>query len=211
MKTNNIINLVLSVGLAVILTACATTYVEAPSPAQSTHQQNQPLTFPEYKGAKTIVAVLPLGLSARAAEKYPHLLEKSVGLGIHNQVIELLYDTGRFRFVEEKPEVVKDIVKRQWLSASGMIAPSTAAQIGKMLGAQKVIYGEVYDFAQGGEMIVGVSTVKDFRTRMGIQVRMVDVETLEYVPGSGVGHGVDVGTASSKAIHQALVSLTNRL
>lgn len=199
--------------LAILLTlsACATTYTDDKSASSSTQKEEDTPSFPKYSGKKTVVAVLPLGLSAQAAKNYPHLLAKDVGLGIHNQVIEVLFNTSRFRFVEEKPEIIKDVMDRQWMSSAGMVDQGTAVQLGKMLGAQKVIYGEVYDFAQGGERLVGFKTVKDFHTRMGIQVRIVDVETLEYIPGSGTGHGGDVGRASTQAISKAVSSLIRRM
>ena len=191
-----------------LFSGCATTYVEEKEPLKPTSDL---ASFPPYDGTKTVVAVLPLGLSERAAKAYPHLLAKDVGLGIHNRVIETLYDTNRFRFVEEKPEVVKDVLDRQWLSMAGMVDQSTAVEMGKLLGAQKVIYGEVYDFAQGGEQVSGFSSRSNFNTRMGVQVRCVDVETLEYVPGSGTGRGGDVGEASEAAIREAVAGLIRRL
>ncbi|MEJ2199406.1 MAG: CsgG/HfaB family protein [Desulfuromonadaceae bacterium] len=198
----------LTVCLGCVLCGCATTYVEeppslAPSPDLA--------SFPPYDGPKTVVAVLPLGLSERAAKAYPHLLSKDVGLGVHNRVIENLYDTNRFRFVEEKPEVIKNVLDRQWMSMAGMVDQGTAVEMGRLLGARKVIYGEVYDFAQGGEQISGFSAKKNFNTRMGIQVRCVDVETLEFVPGSGVGRGRDVGEASAAAIREAVAGLIRRM
>lgn len=189
------------------LCGCAATYVEekpaAPVPELS--------SLPSYSGPKTVVAVLPLGLSERAAKAYPHLLAKDVGLGIHNRVVEALFDTNRFRFVEDKPEMIKDVLDRQWMSSAGMVDQNTAVELGRILGAKKVIYGEVYDFAQGGEKLSGFSAQKDFNTRMGVQIRCVDVETLEYVPGSGTGKGSDVGEASDAAIRAAVVGLIKRL
>ncbi len=200
--------LMLGVLSGLFLAGCASTSVEE-KPAEKAMASPPPL--PPYTGPKTVTAVLPLGLSARAAKAYPHLLAKDVGLGIHNRVVEALFDTNRFRFVEEKPEIIKDALDRQWLSSAGMVDQATAVQIGKLLGARKVIYGEVYDFAQGGEKIGVGGTAKDIKTRVGIQVRCVDVETLEYVPGTGVGTGRDIGEASDQAIRLAVDSLVRRL
>ncbi|MFO7760520.1 MAG: CsgG/HfaB family protein [Thermodesulfobacteriota bacterium] len=196
-----------------MLTSCATTYTEKGRKAAEKYPQQltrQP-DFPEYTGPKTVAAVLPLGLSARAAENYPHLLRQDVGFGIHNRVIDTLYETGRFRFVEEKKKVVKDVMDRQWMSSAGMVDQATAVKMGKMLGARKVIYGEIYDYAQGGEQIRGFSARSNTTTRVGVQIRLVDVETLEYVPASGIGYGPDVGLAAGQAIHSAVSSLLDRL
>lgn len=189
---------------------CAGTYVQDDSTSKT-----QPLTqatpMPTYTGPKTVVAVLPLGLSEQAAKRYPHLLDKSVGMGIHNMVVESLYDSNRFTFVEEKPEIIKDIMDRQWMSSAGMVDQATAVSMGRMLGAKKVIYGEVYDYAEGGERVAGLSAQRSSHVRMGVQVRCVDVETLEYVPGSAVEFGADVSDAANRAIRSAVAVLLRRL
>jgi curli biogenesis system outer membrane secretion channel CsgG len=92
-----------------------------------------------------------------------------------------------------------------------MVDQATAVQMGRVLGASKVIYGEVYDYAQGGEKVSGLSGRKELSTRVGVQVRCVDVETLEYVPGSGTGRGRDIGEASDAAIRSAVLGLIKRL
>jgi curli biogenesis system outer membrane secretion channel CsgG len=199
----------LTVVLMLFLVAgCATTYVDEP-PRTGFATDLAPL--PKYEGPKVVVAVLPLGLSERAAKAYPHLLAKDVGLGIHNRVVDNLFDTNRFRLVEEKPEVIKDALDRQWMSSSGMVEQSTAVEMGRILGAKKVVYGEVYDYAQGGEQIMGLSARKELTTRVGIQIRCVDVETLEYIPASGVGRGRDIGEASDQAIRAAVLGLVKRM
>ena len=190
---------------------CATTYVErdAGTSGQTDLVRNL-VKIPVCSGPKTVVAVLPLGLSDRAAKRYPRLLDKNVGMGLHNMLTESLYDTRCYTFVEDKQNMIKDVMDRQWMSANGMVAQSKAIEMGKMLGAVKVIYGEVYDFGEGGEKIRGFSSQKNIQTRMGIQIRCVDVETLEYIPASGIGFGTDVSSAANQAIQQAVVSLMRR-
>jgi len=200
---------VLMVCLCFFIAGCATTTGELDPLA--VRDASPILSFPDYSGERVVVAVLPLGLTKDTAAKYPHLLEKSVGLGIHNLVVEALYDSRRFRLVEEKAEIVKDIMQRQWMSAAGMVQQQTAVELGRVLGANKVIYGEVFDFAEGGERIAGFTAKKNLTTRMGVQVRYVDVETLEYIPGTGVGIGADVAGAADKAVMAAIVKMVKRL
>ena len=187
---------------------CARTYVDK---EQDSVVRVENIKFAPYNGPKMVIAVLPLGLSKRAAEKYPDLLKKSVGFGVHNEVVETLYDTGRFRFVEEKPEIIKDVMDRQWMSSAGMVQQARAIELGRMLGASKVVYGEVYDFAQGGESVGPGGASTGFNVRVAVQVRMVDVETLEYIPGSGTGYGRTVGDASRNAIRGAVKKLIDRI
>jgi curli biogenesis system outer membrane secretion channel CsgG len=196
-----------------LLSGCATTYVEQDDPLirNAAQPQRAVAQTQQYRGEKIVVAVLPMGLSDRAAQRYPHLLEKNVGMGIHNRLVDTLYDTQRFTFVEDKGDIIKDVMDRQWMSANGMVSQSKAIEIGKILGASKVIYGEVYDYGEGGDAIRGFSARKNIQTRMGIQIRCVDVETLEYVPGSGTGIGSDVSSAADQALQQAATSLMRRL
>lgn len=205
--------LLLMVLCTAFFTGCAATHVETkmtlPFRLERSSQADQ--KHDSAPKEKIVAAVLPLGLSERAARNYPHLLEQSVGMGIHNRVVEALYDCGRFRFVEEKPEIVKDVLDRQWLSSSGMVDQTEAVRMGRILGAKKVIYGEVFDYARGGEKIMGLKAQKGHLVRMGVQVRCVDVETLEYVPGTGSGDGTDDGQAADNAVSEAVDALLERM
>jgi curli biogenesis system outer membrane secretion channel CsgG len=212
-KSGSVVHLLLTGLLALLLLGgCATTYVEEDNPLNGQNETTRQVVPPsKYSGPKIVVAVLPMGLSDRAAQRYPHLLAKNVGMGIHNRLVDVLYDTRRFQFVEDKGDVIKDAMDRQWMSANGMVSQSKAIEIGKILGATKVIYGEVYDYGEAGTKIRGLSAQKNLQTRMGIQIRCVDVETLEYVPGSGTGIGTDVSSAADEALQQATASLLRRL
>lgn len=138
------------------------------------------------------IAVLPLGLTARTAERYPQLADHNVGLGVHNVLVNHLYDSGRFRFVEEKKEVVDDLLERQWVATSGAVSPESAVSYGRLLGARYVLYGEVYDFS------VRRVKKKVGETRIALQIRLVDVETSEYVPAAGSGTAAGKGAAFVK-------------
>lgn len=197
--------------LCVILSGCASTSVEGDA-QESTLQPTRLEQLPPYNGPKTVVAVLPLGLSERAAKRYPHLLKKSVGMGIHHIVLEILFDTNRFKFVEENPEMVKDIMNRQWMSASGFVSQAQAVEYGKMLGAEKIIYGEVYDYSEGGEQISGFQSRKNFNVSVGLQIVCTDITTGEKVAlGTANAQASNYSQASNLAISNAVYKLISRL
>lgn len=131
--------------------------------------------------ARTPIAVLPLALRPQIRELYPQLAQRSVGLGVHNMLLDRLLEVDRFRFVEENPEVLEDLIERQWLATTGAVSAETAVRQGRLLGASYVVYGEVSQFSS--QKI----EKKTYETRIGIQVRLVDVETGELVPASGTG------------------------
>ncbi len=197
--------------LCFILSGCASTSVEGDS-QDSTFQPTQLEQLPSYKGPKTVVAILPLGLSERAAKRYPHLLKKSVGMGVHHLLLEVLFDTNRFKFVEENPEMVKDIMNRQWMSAAGFVSQKEAVAYGKMLGAEKIIYGEVYDYSEGGEQISGFQSKKNFIISVGIQIVCTDIGTGEKVAlGTANAQAGTYSEASKRAISNAVYKLISRL
>ena len=187
--------------------ACATT---TPVLEKDDKTAPQSVVFPEYTGPKIPLAVLPLGLSERAVKRYPHLLEQSVGLGMHNTLTDALYKTKRFRFVEDKESVIQEALKRQRMGATGLVDAAHAVEIGKLLGAEKVIYGEVYDYAEGKiETLKGISKSVTPKIRVGVQIRLVDLETLEYIPASCIRYGSDWGRAAQSAIEAAVFQIVS--
>jgi len=197
--------------LSLIISGCASTSVEV-DPGASQVQPTEAKKLSPYTGPKTVVAILPLGLSERAAKRYPHLLQKSVGMGIHHIVLESLFDTNRFKFVEENPEMVKDIMNRQWMSASGFVSQNEAVEYGKMLGAEKIIYGEVYEYSEGGEQISGFKSRKNFIVTVGVQIVCTDIQTGEKVAlGTSSANAASYSEASKLAISNAIYTLISRL
>lgn len=194
----------------------------------STAEDDPPLPF--YSGPRMPVVVLPLGLSKDAAERYPKLRELAVGLGVHNILVDTLYQTGGFTLVEGKANVVKEIMKLQWAHASGIMSEETAIEHGRLTGAKYIVYGEVYDFGVSSHgATVGFVRRRTDTIHIGIQIRMVSIERGDYIPASGTGQsgltseqllffsekerfrGSDVGTATRKAIRRAVTTLLERV
>ncbi len=99
-------------------------------------------------------------------------------------MIDELAERGDFRLVEDKEEI-RRFVERQWGTATGD-AEQRAVDYAKRLRARYVAYGEVYEFSSR-------TTGKRGETRIAIQVRLVDVETEEYIPASGSGMVAEAG------------------
>lgn len=196
--------------LTSFILSCAATY-PVHSPLQESKTKDN-AAYPDYSGPKIPVAVVPLGLSKRTAERYPHLLKKLVGFGIHNMIIQELYDSHRFQIVEDNPKVIKEVLERLELGESGLINRSEAAELGRFIGARKIIYGEVYDYAQGIDgTVFFCRNISKECLRVGIQLNIVDVETLEVIPSSGTAYGRDWGQAAQESVHEAVFSLVQEM
>jgi hypothetical protein len=193
------------------LTACASSQPVVEADAATASKPAPDIAMPAYNGEKMVVGVLPFGLSERVANLYPKLRDNDVGLGVHNLVEATLSESKHFRFVETNPQIVKDILERQWSSNAGF-STGAAMQYGAMLGASKVIYGEVFDYSEGGEKVVGLSAKSGMITRVGVEVICTDVTTGERIAiGTGTGIGSDYGVAVERAIRQAVANMVSRL
>lgn len=162
------------------LPAPAGTSIPSPVPVEpeaSPAPEPEPVA-PVVPAGPVPLAVLALGLTAETHARYPQLADASVGLGIHNRVVQELDDTGRFRLVEDNPKILQDLVANQWAAAAGSVDSASAAQLGRRLGARYVVYGEVFEFA------LRDLSRKEREVRLGLQLRLVNVETTEYVPAS---------------------------
>ncbi len=191
------------------VSSCAVTRPDIPE-TEIASGPRESVEFPEYDGPKIPLAVLPMGLSKRAVERYPHLLEKDVGLGVHNILSDALYRTGRFRFVEDKENIIKQTFNWQKMSMAGMVDEAEAVEMGRILGARLVAYGEVFDYSEGKtDRISGLSKSTTPMVRAGVQIRLVDVETLEYIPASSIKYGRDWGDAAMAAIESAVFKIVS--
>ena len=117
-------------------------------------------------------------------------------------LVETLFDTGRFTFLEEKDEILQRLVEQWELTEDGILvkdetAPETALQAPDFL-----LYAEVFDFA-------ACSPIEQLRvaykqlscvTSVGVQVRFANTATGEFIPGS-----TDPLSSQGKFVHTVQV------
>ncbi|MBN1129848.1 MAG: hypothetical protein JXA71_12725 [Chitinispirillaceae bacterium] len=219
----------LAVVASMLLSFCATVATEKSTAArQGKAVQDEP--YPAYSGEKKRVQIIRFGVPAEITAQYPELAEKRVGWGLYNTVIEELDASGRFTFVEEKAAIRERIMEQWALSQSGIVVEEQ--QIDESSGLslpQYLVYAELFDFSvRTGETIVGVAMRKENVTQIGVQIRIVDVATGEYVPSSGTGEATTaatsvwimadqpfdqstVGLASKRAVHAAVLAMVKKM
>lgn len=205
---------------------CATVTTTTPD----TEPKNEVTVNGSYTGEKRRVQIVRFGLPDSVAQLYPELREKRVGWGMCNRLVDALYETNRFTLVEEKHAVLQKIMETWALGQSGAVSEETAPEVGGLTAPQFLVYAEVYDFAVGtSESVMGVVSKGTETTRIGVQVRLVDVQTSEYTPASGIGEAAvvkgrvlwapsteqfdqsTVGKASGLAVNTAVNKLVKRL
>jgi hypothetical protein len=181
------------------LLGCATSSVEAQS--GKTKVQSK---IASYEAEKTLddikwfdgepegIQLIQISINENILNAYPELRDKRVGFGMTNRIIEVLEEAGRFYFVEEKDEVINKMVKEWERSVSGLLEEEL--NVGKFATTKWFAYAEIYDFAVSNQEEIKRRKAKITNTTMvGIQVRLVNVETGKYITGSGLGTSAKEG------------------
>jgi hypothetical protein len=190
----------LSLLILMFLLGCATSSVEAQS--GKTKVQSK---IASYEAEKTLddikwfdgepegVQLIQISISENILNAYPELRDKRVGFGVTNRIIEVLEEAGRFYFVEEKEEVLNKMVQEWERSVSGLL-DNELDSVGQFAQTKYFVYAELYDFAVSNQEEISRRKAKLKNTTMvGIQVRLVSVETGKYITGSGLGTSAKEG------------------
>ena len=185
--------------LTMFLLGCATSSVEAQS--GKTKVQSK---IASYEAEKTLddikwfdgepegIQLIQISINENILNAYPELRDKRVGFGMTNRIIEVLEEAGRFYFVEEKDEVINKMVQEWERSVSGLLEEEL--NVGKFATTKWFAYAEIYDFAVSNQEEIKRRKAKLTNTTMvGIQVRLVNVETGKYITGSGLGTSAKEG------------------
>jgi len=191
---------ILSLLITLFLFGCATSSVEAQS--GKTKVQSK---IASYEAEKTLddikwfdgepegVQLIQISISENILNAYPELRDKRVGFGVTQRIIEVLEEAGRFYFVEEKEEVLNKMVQEWERSVSGLL-DNELDSVGQFAQTKYFVYAELYDFAVSNQEEISRRKAKLKNTTMvGIQVRLVSVETGKYITGSGLGTSAKEG------------------
>ncbi len=212
---------------ALLAGGCATTSTVAEHHVQGHLGGGAPLARP---GTPFKVQVVRLGLSPEVLREWPDLRDKRLGFGLSNRIVEALYDSGWFRFLEEKDAVVERIVD-QWDKAINRDDLYRPKHFEGLEVPDFLVYGEIFEFATGREeRAAGISGESHGITRLGIQLRFASVATGEFIPASAVGEAVAdddvrtlfshskrdfaqsaIGQATQSALDQAVPQLLRRI
>jgi len=181
------------------LLVCATSNIEAQS--AKTKVQSKIASYEAektlddikwYDGEPEGIQLIQISIPQNIINQYPELRDKRVGFGMTNRIIEVLEEAGRFYFVEEKDEVINKIVQEWERSVDGLLEEEL--NVGKFATTKWFAYAEVYDFAVSNQEEIKRRKAKITNTTMvGIQVRLVNVETGRYITGSGLGTSAKEG------------------
>ncbi len=129
------------------------------------------------------VAVLDFDYASTGAD-YWWYSNPNAAQGVSDLLTTKLFQSGKYTVIERSR--IAEILQEQDLAASGRIDPSTAAQIGRVLGADAVVIGSVTRFnldEEGGSVSVfGIGASNRTRTaEVALTARIVNTTTAEIV------------------------------
>ncbi|MBU1053587.1 MAG: CsgG/HfaB family protein [Proteobacteria bacterium] len=151
--------------MALFMCACAST--------QSTKVDLKPLTSFEF-GQRHIVAVIPFKYKAEQ-EQYKNLSNKLVDL-----TLDELLESKRFRAIERSR--IDAVLKEIQLSQTGIIDEKAANRIGKQLGAEMILVGNLISIKPTmSRDSMGIMWQETRGFEISLQGRIINVETGEIM------------------------------
>ena len=135
---------VLTVLLGMVLVACAGPALHGEVPSSAMGLTVQP------GEALAVIGVQRSDAPSRNGED-ASLRDRRVGFGLNSLLAESLFDTGKFRLIEEKDvrqrDLLADLVKTYWIEARASYTEQQLQHVAQQLGAPLLAYGTV---AYGG-------------------------------------------------------------
>ncbi|MFO7733553.1 MAG: CsgG/HfaB family protein [Candidatus Aminicenantes bacterium] len=144
------------------------------------------ISVPGARAAEKSIAVMKFTASAGGGRSYWRSASWDLGTGMAEMMMTALVETGKFKILERQE--IDAVIGEQDFGASGRVDPATAAKIGKILGAQYLLYGTVNEFEyskageKGGVRIGGLRVgAGQASAHIGMDVRIVDAVTGEIL------------------------------
>lgn len=150
---------------------------------------------------KVRVAVLDFDYSALSNPQWLLSIFGGSAKGVSDIFVNRLVDSQKYRVIERSR--LDAVLAEQNLGATGRIDPSTAAQIGRLLGVEVVLIGSVTQFdiqKQGSSFgLFGVNVGgQTTEALVGLNVRAINTTTGEIIMGA---EGSGVGTQKDDQIY----------
>ena len=172
----------------VILTACAPT-VETSSGSTAVEpfttepvdlEERWIIAVPNFEVRTGSVKVGDADLSKEGESFY-----KELGSGVADIFVTEAFRSQQFR-ITERAEIDK-VILEQNLATSGRVDPDTAAEVGRITGAELIVLGSLSEFGVtttgGGGKVLGMfgGSSETVTARVTVDIRVVDAVTAEIV------------------------------
>ncbi|MEX2536610.1 MAG: CsgG/HfaB family protein [Trueperaceae bacterium] len=154
------------------------------------------IAVPDFEVRAGSVKVGQVDLSSEGDSFY-----RELGAGVADIFLTEAFRSARFRITERGE--LDQIVREQNLAQSGRIDPGTAADVGRITGAQLIVLGSLSEFGitttGGGGRVLGIfgGSTETVTARATVDIRMVDAVTAEVL---AIGHATSEVSQSNISI-----------
>ncbi len=143
----------------------------------------------EKKGRKKRIAVLDFNDQTNTRSRFRWYNYKHVGEGVMDMVITELVKSGRYRVMERSQ--IDAILQEQGMQQSGVMTQETAVEVGKLLGVELAVFGNVTEFGYSkGKQNVSIPGVNvkvgNNKATVAIDLRIVSITTGEILTAENV-------------------------
>lgn len=138
------------------------------------------VAVPDFEVRAGNVKIGEADLSQEGADFY-----KELGSGVADIFVTELFRSEQFR-ITERAELDK-VISEQNLSTSGRVDSATAAEVGRITGAELIVLGSLSEFGiasmGGGGKLLGVfgGSSETVTARVTVDIRIVDADTAEIL------------------------------
>jgi curli biogenesis system outer membrane secretion channel CsgG len=126
---------------------------------------------------------------------------KDLGSGVADIFVAEAYESQQFRITERAG--IDKVLFEQDLAQSGRVNPATAAEIGRIEGAELIVLGSVAEFGVsttgGGGRVLGIfgGSAETITVRVSVEIRFVDTDTAEIM---ALGRGISEVSQSNISV-----------
>ena len=172
-------------GLLLLTQGCATVSENIDKMTSPPSEVEKPLVTCAPSSTRPTLAVMDFEIKAG------HSAQRELADGLSDMLVNALVETQCFRVMERSR--LKDLLQEQGRGMGGTIDASTAAQVGKLIGAQLLVMGTVTEFKEqesggiGGAILGPVGLGLGLASaHVGFIIRIVDATTGEILTSKSV-------------------------
>ncbi len=173
--------------LAALLSGCA----PSAAPTSAGGDELQPFKVPPLPVDRRYVVAVP-DFQVRSGSVHVDKVDlsgegegfyKELGSGVADIFVTEAFRSGRFRITERAQ--LDQVLREQNLAASGRVDPTSAAELGRITGAELIALGSLTEFSVsttgGGGKVLGVigGSAETVTARVTVDIRLVDAVTAE--------------------------------
>lgn len=178
--------------LSMVLLACA-------GPTMQGGRQSAALGLTVRSGESLAVIGVQRDNASSRHDEAESLRDRRVGFGLNSLLAESLFDTGKFRLIEEKDvrqhDLLADLVKTYWIEARTPYTDQQLQRVAQQLGVALLAYGSVaYGGFSGQRLALGPLSRAEQKLRLQVTACLYAASSRATLCRQGQGEARQEGT-----------------